>query len=365
MMGEPSVLLRYHSRLFSTAAALLVAALAACAAPAAGPPAKPTTAPAGGASQPTAASAPASPTTAPAAAASKEPQKVRIAVQMNVTIAPLVLADERGYFKEAGIDVDLVPMGGGSEMAAPLATGEIDAGLGGISASLFNALARGMDAKIVSDFSHMSRGHGFGGFVVRNDVEYSGIPSLRGKLIGFNNPGSPCHYMVGKMLESGGLTLTDVQASYIPFPTIPGAMAKKEIDAACAAEPWVDSTVHAGDARLVLTYDEIVPDMQTSTVMVSTKMLGDRPLTERFLKAFLRAAPDAKEKSPEVLEVVSRHTGLAVDVLKDTYWTDLDNGGRVNVVSIKDQLDFFTRASLVNGTVDVDRFVDMSYLPGS
>jgi len=355
------VLLRFHSRLFSTAAALLVAALTACAAPAAAPPAKPTVPPSGGASQPTAASAPASPTTA----ASMAPQKVRIAVQMNVTIAPLVLADERGYFKEAGIDVDLVPMGGGSEMAAPLATGEIDAGLGGISASLFNALARGMDAKIVSDFSRMSRGHGFGGFVVRNDVEYSGIPSLRGKLIGFNNPGSPCHYMVGKMLESAGLTLTDVQTSYIPFPTIPGAMAKKEIDAACAAEPWVANTVHAGDARLVLTYDEIVPDMQTSTVMVSTKMLGDRPLTERFLKAFLRAAPDAKEKSPEVLEVVSRHTGLAVDVLKDTYWTDIDNGGRVNVASIKDQLDFFTRAGLVNGTVDVDRFVDMSYLPGS
>jgi NitT/TauT family transport system substrate-binding protein len=345
------------------AAALLAAALAACAAPAAPPPTKP--APAPPAASAPAASGAASPATAPTAAAAvpSAPQKVRIAVQMNVTIAPLVLADERGYFKDAGIDLEIVPMGGGSEMAAPLATGEIDAGLGGISVSLFNALARGMDAKIVSDFSRMSRGHGFGGFVVRNDVEYTGIPGLRGKLLGFNNPGSPCHYMVGKMLESAGLNLTDVQTTYIPFPTIPGAMAKKEIDAACAAEPWVANTVHAGDARLVLTYDEIVPDMQTSTVMISTRMLGNRPLTERFLAAFLRAAPDAKEKSPEVLEVVSRHTGLSVDVLQDTYWTDVDNGGRVNVASIKDQLEFFTRAGLVQGTVDVDRFIDMSYLP--
>jgi len=341
------------------AAVLLAVALVACAAPAAAPPARPAAAPTAD-SQATTASAP---TTAPAAAAPSALHKVRIAVQMNVTIAPLVLAEERGYFKDAGIDLDLVPMGGGAEMAAPLSTGEIDAGLGGISASLFNALARGMDAKIVSDFSRMSPGHGFGGLVVRNDVEYTGIPSIKGKHVGFNNPGSPCHYMVGKMLESAGLTLADVQTSYIPFPTIPGAMAKKEIDGACAAEPWVANTVHAGDARLVLTYDEIVPNMQTSTVMVSTKMLGDRPLTERFLKAFLRAAPDAKEKSPEVLEIVSRYTGLAVDVLKDTYWTDIDNGGRVNVDSIKDQLDFYSRAGLVNGTVDVDRFVDLSYLP--
>jgi len=92
-------------------------------------------------------------------------------------------------------------------------------------------------------------------------------------------------------------------------------------------------------------------------------MLGNRPLTERFLAAFLRAAPEAKEKSPAVLDVVSRATGISVDVLQDTYWTDVDNGGQVNVASIKDQLDFFTRAGLVQGTVDVDRFIDMSYLP--
>ena len=47
------------------------------------------------------------------------------------------------------------------------------------------------------------------------------------------HPGAPCHYMVGKMLESVGLSLNDVQTTYIPFQTVPGAMAKKEIDGAC------------------------------------------------------------------------------------------------------------------------------------
>jgi hypothetical protein len=37
--------------------------------------------------------------------------------------------------------------------------------------------------------------------------------------------------------------------------------------------------------------------------------------------------------------------------------------GTVNVASMKDQLDFFQRAGLMQGTADLDRFIDMSYLP--
>jgi NitT/TauT family transport system substrate-binding protein len=248
-------------------------------------------------------------------------------------------------------------------MVAPLSTGEIDAALGGTSASLYNALARGVDAKIVSDFSRMSRGHGFGAYVARNGVELPNVQANRGKLVGFNNPGSPCHYMVGKMLESVGMSVADVQVVNMPFPTIPGAMAKQEIDAACAAEPWVLNTIKAGDAYLVLTFDEIVPDMQVSVIMISNRFAAERPVVERFLAALLRGAELGRQQTPEVMEVVSKHTGLDVSVLKDTIWTDMARDGMVNVDSMKDQLDFFRRAGLMQGTVDLDQFVDMSYLP--
>jgi len=346
----------------SSATALLTLGLAlgavACASPAAAP-GQPTAAPA-------VASPPArsEPSPGPAAAgAAAGPRKLRMAINLNVTAAPVLVAIEKGYFAEAGLELELVPMGGGAEMVAPLSTGEIDAAAGGISASLFNAFARGVDVKIVSDFSRMSRGHGFGAFLARHDVELPTLASIRGKRVGFNNPGSPCHYMVGKMLEANGLTIADVETVYLPFNTLPGAFAKREIDAACAAEPWVANTLRAGDARLVLTYDELLPDMQVSVIMISNQLAAERAVAERFLAAFLRAAPEGKEKLPSTLEAVSRHTGLEVSVLRETIWTDVDDGGRVNVESIKDQLDFFTRAGLIQGTVEIDRIVDLSYLP--
>jgi NitT/TauT family transport system substrate-binding protein len=169
--------------------------------------------------------------------------------------------------------------------------------------------------------------------------------------------------MVGKMLESVGMSVADVQVVNMPFPTIPGAMAKQEIDAACAAEPWVLNTIKAGDAYLVLTFDEIVPDMQVSVIMISNRFAAERPVVERFLAALLRGAELGRQQTPEVMEVVSKHTGLDVSVLKDTIWTDMARDGMVNVDSMKDQLDFFRRAGLMQGTVDLDQFVDMSYLP--
>jgi NitT/TauT family transport system substrate-binding protein len=335
---------------------LVAALLFGCTPRAAGPaPAQPAPAAAG--------QAPAAPTAASTTPASAQPRKLRVAVSQNVTIAPLAMAIEKGYMSDAGLELDLLPLGGGSEMIAPLSTGEIDAALGGISASLFNALARGVDAKIVSDFSRMSRGHGFGAYVARNGVDLPDIQANRGKRVGFNNPGAPCHYMVGKMLESAGMSVADVQVMNMPFPTIPGAMAKQEIDAACAAEPWVANTLKAGDAHLVLTFDEIVPDMEVSVIMISNQLAGERPVVERFLAALLKGADLGRQQTPEVMEVVSKYTKLEVSVLKDTIWTDMSRDGTVNVDSMKDQLDFFRRADLMQGAVDIDHFVDMSYLP--
>jgi NitT/TauT family transport system substrate-binding protein len=157
--------------------------------------------------------------------------------------------------------------------------------------------------------------------------------------------------------------VADVQVVNMPFPTIPGAMAKQEIDAACAAEPWVANTLKAGDSHLVLTFDDVVPDMEVSVMMISKQLAGERPVVERFLAALLRGAELGRQQTPEVMEVVAKYTGLEVSVLKDTIWTDMARDGTVNVESLKDQLDFFRRAGLMQGTVDVDQFVDLSYLP--
>src|SRR5207237_8410593 len=58
-------------------------------------------------------------------------------------------AIDKGYFREEGLEVELIPFRVSAEMTAPLATGEVAFGSMGLDASLFNAVERGIPLKIV------------------------------------------------------------------------------------------------------------------------------------------------------------------------------------------------------------------------
>src|SRR4051812_29813123 len=134
--------------------ALVVAILlAACAAPSAqpaersgaAPPAAPTTAraaaPPGGSAAP-----------APAAVAPLSPPvTVRIGVLQTLALAPFAIAETRGYYAEEGLQLEYANFDSGARMVAPMAAGQLDVAQGSHSAGLFNALASGIDLKIVSD----------------------------------------------------------------------------------------------------------------------------------------------------------------------------------------------------------------------
>ncbi len=46
----------------------------------------------------------------------------------------LFLAEKRGYFKEEGVKVELIPFDSGAKMVAPLGAGDLDASAGAASA---------------------------------------------------------------------------------------------------------------------------------------------------------------------------------------------------------------------------------------
>ena len=138
--------------------------------------------------------------------------------------------------------------------------------------------------------------------------------------------------------------------------TLQSGSAQLQLDAASRAGPIAPSDriaaidIVRGIALFGVMAMNIVTEFRTS-------------IFERFLAALLKGAELGRQQTPEVMDVVAKYTGLEVSVLRDTIWTDMAADGTVNVASLKDQLDFFRRAGLMQGTVDIDRFVDMSYLP--
>src|SRR4051794_380683 len=69
---------------------------------------------------------------------------VKIGTPLTISDAPIVIAEAKGYCREQGIETSIINLITGSQMVAPLGTGEIDIAAAATSAGLFNAEARGI-----------------------------------------------------------------------------------------------------------------------------------------------------------------------------------------------------------------------------
>ncbi len=292
---------------------------------------------------------------------------IKLASSFNITSAGLVVAMERGFFKDEGIELDVDYSISGANMVGPLATGDLDMGVGGVSAGLFNALAKGLDLRMVGDFSRMAPGYGFGVMVVRKDLvgAITGPQQLKGKKVALNAPGAPCHYMIGKYLEKAGLELKDVDLTYIPFPDVPTAFERKAIDASCVAEPAAANVEMKGVGKILAPLDATIPHMQVSVLMASPKLLKNPDLLRRWLRAFYKGVRIGNDKTPQVIQYLNKYTKIPTAVLERSIWTYADPRGRMNVESLEDQVAFFQKVGLVKEKVQIRRYIDESFLPAN
>src|SRR5262249_14425 len=84
--------------------------------------------------------------------------------------SPVFLGLERGYFGQLNLDLDLIPLNSGALMVAPLASNDLDAGNGGLSPGLYNALMRDVRLKLIADGSRSRAGFGTSISLVRQDL---------------------------------------------------------------------------------------------------------------------------------------------------------------------------------------------------
>src|SRR5262245_61639324 len=77
-------------------------------------------------------------------ASAQGPRKVKLGVLKLTSSAVLFLGAERGYFKEFGIEPELVYFQAAQPIAVALASGDIDVGATGLTAGLYNIVAGGV-----------------------------------------------------------------------------------------------------------------------------------------------------------------------------------------------------------------------------
>jgi NitT/TauT family transport system substrate-binding protein len=233
--------------------------------------------------------------------------------------APYFIAQEKGYFKEQGLEVELESFNSAAFMMPLLATGDLDFGAGQAGTELFNAIDQGLDISVVGGQSQETPGHGMAPFMVRKDLFDSGAitqpADLKGTNIAINVERGLSEYLVVEALSRGGLTLKDVNIVTMPFPDMNAAFANKAIDAAHMVQPLAGQAIKDGNAVMFINGDEFFENAQSGLLYFGKRILDpeNREVGIRLLVAWLKAVRDLYGEgwtNEEYAAITSKYTNI-------------------------------------------------------
>ncbi|MCW2899351.1 MAG: transporter substrate-binding protein [Streptosporangiaceae bacterium] len=302
---------------------------------------------------------------------------VTVGITKSASDAPFYVAQRKGYFNKQGLTVRFVPFDSAAKMIAPLGAGQLDVGAGAPSAGFYNAVARGVQVRIVADKGSMPKGYGYMPLMVRKDLYDSGkvktIAQLKGLKIAEPAQATATSSTAGALLHSAGLAYGDVKHEYIGFAEQVTAFQNGAIDAALITEPSATVAEQRGVAVRLANPPDVYDNQQLAVVVYGGKFAGEKSrLGTCFMTAYLQGARDyvsalaggkvTGKGADEIVKIVTAATGLKPELYRTIVANYVNPDGVVNVESLRRDYDFFAQQSWLEGKrVSVDALVDPSF----
>ena len=311
---------------------------------------------------------------APAQAA----EKIKVGLVAAVSDAPFLIAEARGYYRDAGVEVETIHFDSAAKQMAPLATGDLDVGSGAISAGLFNAASRKIDLKIVADRSRMAPGYQFMTLMIRKKLIDSGrfksYADLKGLKIALAAPGIGPATILNAAAAKGGLKFADVEKVYISYPQQVGAFHNDAVDGSIMIEPFATAIVTAGEGVRFSTTEDFFPGAQIALVYYGEKFASSKNgAAVAFMKAYIRATRDYNEaivsgkfgddaNAREINALLVKALGMSEANIRGAYMHAVDPDARPNIESIKRDIEFFRANGDLAAEVALDKIVDLGFI---
>jgi ABC-type nitrate/sulfonate/bicarbonate transport system substrate-binding protein len=311
------------------------------------------------------------------ARAQTAPLNPRVALKMGavgaLSDAGIFVALDKGFFSDEGLDIELVTFKQGPQIIPSLATDQTQVSGTAVSASLFNALARGVDMKLVADKGQVSKGFGWAAIAMRSDLAdaIKDYKDLKGRKIALPAKSVSLFTQLEKALEMGGLTVNDIDLTEIGFVEMMAAFANKAIDVAVLIEPFTTLVVERKVAVRWKGVEDYYPfKAQNGVIMYAEKFMRQQPdAARRWMVGYLRGvrayrhALATGQDLDAIYAIIARHTDVKDKTLYPKMQpTDLALDGRVETRSLEWDQDWFMKLGLQRERADLSKMIDYQYI---
>jgi len=245
--------------------------------------------------------------------ANAEARTVHIAVPtLSMVVIAFTTAKEKGYYREEGLDVDLVVMRDTLGISA-LIGGNAD--FASMSGAGLTAILAGMPLRFA--FSSFYRPM----FWIYAKPEIQDIKALKGKRIGVTGLGSGPDNLLRETLKRNGLEAgRDAVILALGLPsTVATALRTGTVDAATISPPFNFAVKDAGFRELVSFLKEDFVELQGSILVHERIFQSDPGLVEKFVRGTVKGLRHARENKSGTIPILLRYMKIKEDLAGQYY----------------------------------------------
>ncbi|MBR0991511.1 ABC transporter substrate-binding protein [Bradyrhizobium japonicum] len=312
------------------------------------------------------------------AAHAEDALKARIGVLRLSSSAPVFIAQDKGYFREAGLEVELKFFDAAQPIAVATTSGDVDFGITAFTAGLYNLAGKGT-LKVIGGMSREKAGYPLIGYFASNNAYAAGLKTpkdLAGKRVAMTQVGSSFHYSLGLLADKYGFKLADVKI--VPLQSLSNAAAAlkgETVDAALLPISTARKLTDEGGAKFLGWVGDETP-WQLGAVFASpktltnkalvTKLLGvlakaDREYHDVILAAMKDGVAPINEQTKPLLEIIAKYTNLPVEqVVGNCAYIDPD--GKLDVKNVDNQIKWLQEQGFVDKGFDANAIIAKDYV---
>lgn len=315
-------------------------------------------------------------------AGAQGPRKVKMTIPVVAhSMAPVYIAQSKGYFKDEGLEVDVTSTNGGGPDIRALIAGDVDFSfttgdnvvLAQQEGKKLLMIASGLNKLFINWAMHRDSAKAKG--VTESTPLADRLKALKGLTIGFTNPGALTAHLAGFVTRKAGyVPQQDVNMIAVGSgPTWVAALENRKVDVALTAPPAPDTAVARGFAIPFLNYSQYAelgaPEFLMENLIVRPESAAKEPeLMRKMARALVKANKWALQSTPaEVAEALKPFLGQIDPALllagTKAVLPTLSADGRTTERSVQVTEDILEQAGILKKRIPYSDLVNNEFLP--
>jgi NitT/TauT family transport system substrate-binding protein len=217
------------------------------------------------------------------------------------------VALEKGFFRDAGFDVKIVPGAGSVAVAQAIAAGSVDFGPADVAAVAVARAESGVPVKVVA----LIQQNTMAAFFALKSSGISKPTDLAGKTFA-DTPGSTVAVLLPLYAKRAGFDASSVKFVPSTPPALPSLLASKRVDAVGQFTVGLPAFRAATGQEIVsLPYAKVIPGLMGLGLLASDRMISERPGdVKKFTAALLKGERWALDNPGAAGAILNRNVPL-------------------------------------------------------